>query len=139
MAIVYTVTPDGDRLLVQASGFDETLAEVQDYGMAVIGAAARHGATRILCDESRLEYRLGVVDTYEAAQLIAAQAPAVVRVAIVCNPEYLRASRLFEDVAVNRGLTLRMFGDMVAASDWLNESPVAAGAAARPEPSREQP
>lgn len=55
----YTTTVEDDTLLVRTSGFDESLAEVQGYGMAIISACIQHGVTRVLCNELHLEYRLG--------------------------------------------------------------------------------
>lgn len=121
MAIAMTTELEGDTLLVHASGFDETLSQVRDYGLAVIQAALAHRVARVLCDEQQLEYRLGVTDTYQAAKLMAASAPTVARVAIVTNPRCVEDARFFEDVAVNRGLTLKAFTDMAAARIWLKE------------------
>lgn len=123
MAIDYTIAIKGKTLMVDAWGFDESLAEVQEYGMAVLGACVRHQVTRVLCNELRLEYRLGLVDTYRAAESIAAEAPVVGRVALVCDPKHIADARFFEDVAVNRGLTLRAFTDLEAAVVWLDENP----------------
>jgi hypothetical protein len=121
LAIVHTETLDGDTLLVKSSGFDESLEQVQAYGIAVIAACIRHGVTHVLCDDLDLEYRLGTVDTFQSAQFIAAQAPAVARVALVCNPKYIADARFWEDVAVNRGLTVRVFTEVEAARAWLRQ------------------
>ncbi len=121
MPINFTTTIQGNTLLVTASGFDESLAQVQEYGMAIIAACLQSGVTRILCDEVDLEYRLDTLDTFQAAEFIAANAPHVARIAIVCNPKFIEDARFWEDVAVNRGLTVRMFRDMVAATKWLGE------------------
>lgn len=117
-------------LRVCAAGFDETLDQVRAYGMAIIEAALAHGAVRVLCDERSLEYRLGVIDTYRAAKTVAASAPSVVRVAIVCHPACVEDAGFFENVAVNRGLTLRTFTDLAAATAWLTDdgcAPLAPG------------
>ena len=121
MAIEYSIAVEGDTLLVDAWGFDESLTQVQEYGMALIAACVRYGVTRLLCNELRLEYRLGVVDTYRAAEFIAAEAPAVAWVAIVCDPKQVADACFFEDVAVNRGLTVRVFTELDAATDWLKQ------------------
>jgi hypothetical protein len=121
MAIDYTVTQDGDTLLVHAKGFDGSLEEVQAYGMAIIKACLAHGVTHVLCNESELEYRLNTLDTYEVAEFIAQQVPALTKAAIVCHPRFIAAVSFWEDVAVNRGLRVRAFTDVVAARDWLND------------------
>jgi len=45
VAIRYEMTVEDDLLFVAASGFDESLDEMEGYGMAVIGAAAEHRVT----------------------------------------------------------------------------------------------
>jgi hypothetical protein len=51
-----------------------------------------------------------------------------IAVEIVCNPKQIADARFFEDVAVNRGLTVRVFTERDAATDWLKQSlPVSAG------------
>jgi len=130
MSIHSTMTVSEDTLLVTASGFDESLDQVQQYGLAIIAACIQSGVTRILCNELDLEYRLGTVDTYQAAEFIAANAPHVGRAAIVCNPKYLADARFWETVATNRGLTVRVFKDTDAASQWLKPPEAEAGSPA---------
>jgi hypothetical protein len=56
MAIEYTFSDEGDLLIVTASGFDENLEKVQEYGLAFIQEVIRGNYTAVLCDEIRLEY-----------------------------------------------------------------------------------
>lgn len=121
MAIAYSVAVEGDMLVVKASGFDETLEQVQDYGLSVIEACQRHGSLRVLCDERELRYRLSTVDTYAVASFTAARASRVARVAIVCGPQDFADAQFWEDVAVNRGLSVRAFRELAAARAWLAE------------------
>jgi hypothetical protein len=119
MAIQYTIASEGDTLLVSAAGYDETLDEVQAYALAVINACQENGCTRVLCDETALEYRLGTIDTYQSAQFVAAHGAQIEMVAIVCSPRFSVDARFWEDVAVNRGLTVRVFREGDAARMWL--------------------
>jgi hypothetical protein len=119
MAIQYTIASEGDTLLVNAAGYDETLEEVQEYALAVIDACRENGCTRVLCDETALEYRLGTFDTYQSAQFVATYGAQIEKVAIVCSPRFSADARFWEDVAVNRGLTVRVFREGDAARAWL--------------------
>ncbi len=121
MSIQYTTRVDGGTLFVTASGFDECLDDVQNYGMGVLSASQQSGVYRVLCDETALEYRLGTFDTYQAGEFLSKQVPALAKVAIVCNPMHLSDARFFEDVVVNRGLTFRFFIDRETALNWLFE------------------
>jgi len=124
MGIQYTTEVEGETLFVQASGFDESLAEVQDYGMGIISACLQGGVTSVFCDETDLEYRLGTFDTFLLGEFISAHTPSVVKVAIVCNPQGLSDASFFEDVVVNRGLRLRVFTNTETARHWLFGSTV---------------
>jgi hypothetical protein len=119
MSIQYTTRVDGETLFVYASGFDESIDDVQGYGMGIISASQESGVTCVFCDETALEYRLGTIDTFQAGEFISHNVPAVAKVAIVCNPRFISDASFFEDVVVNRGLTLRVFTDSEVAMHWL--------------------
>jgi hypothetical protein len=119
MAITFTTEVEGETLFVQASGFDESLAEVEEYAMGILSACTKGGVTHVLCDETELEYRLGTFDTYQAGEFLSTHVPTVAKVAIVCNPAFLSDASFFEDIVVNRGLTFRVFTDIESANHWL--------------------
>lgn len=119
MAIQFTTRIEGSLLRVEAHGFDESLEEVMAYGSALIEQCLTHQLTRVLCDERALEYRLNTLDTYALASWISEQVPHVARIALVCAPAAAADARLWENVAVNRGLTVRAFQDLAAAERWL--------------------
>lgn len=119
MAIDFSATVEGDTLVVQTKGFDESLEQVLEYGLAIIRLCLKHGVTRVLCDERDLSYRLHTNDIYASAAFIAEQAPHLHRVAIVCDPQSIVDALFWETVAVNRGLKVKMFKELDAARDWL--------------------
>ncbi|NTV99621.1 MAG: hypothetical protein HGA70_10725 [Chlorobiaceae bacterium] len=121
MGIHYTTNIEGDTLFVRACGFDENLEDVQNYSMGIIQACLEFDAQRVYCDETALEYRLKIVDTYEMGKFLSEAVPKIVKIAIVCNPAFLSDASFFENVVVNRGLQLRMFTDSEAARHWLFE------------------
>lgn len=119
MSIRYVLKPEGDLLTVTTSGADESLEEVQQYGMAILRACQEGNYLRVLCDETELEYRLNTMDTFESAAFLASQAPKLAKAAIVYNSKYVEDARFWETVAVNRGLTVRVFKDVESARSWL--------------------
>lgn len=119
MTISFEAESTDGLLTVTTSGQDDNPEEVIAYGSAVIDLAIRNHASRILCDERNLEYRLGTVDTFRAAEAIAARAPKVARVAIVCKPSDFEDGKFWETVAVNRGLEARFFTDIDKARIWV--------------------
>ena len=122
MAIKYAFASKGDLLLVETSGFDESLEEVQQYGFAILNACIQGNHTLVFCNELNLEYRLGTFDTFQAAEFMAAQVPKLGKAAIVCNAKFIEDAKFWETVAVNRGLTVRVFKDAASARSWLGKS-----------------
>ena len=119
MAIHYSFQMQSDHLLVKAWGMDEDLEEVKRYGEAVIQAAVEHNSPRILCDETELVYRLEVAETFFSAEHISKLVPSLHRVAIVTQASQLETGKFWEDVAVNRGLYVRMYTSLDEARKWL--------------------
>lgn len=123
MSITYSFHTEGETLFVEASGRDESLEEVQAYGLAVIEQALQHQSLRILCDERQLVYQLTTMDTFAAAAFIATRAPHIARIALVCAPQFFADASFWENVAVNRGLSVCAFKDMDRARAWLFAPP----------------
>jgi hypothetical protein len=123
MAIRYCIHTDGDLLRVVASGKDDSLEDVNNYGSAVVAAALSSGCRRILCDERELQYSIDTVDIYESAEFMAQQARGVVRAAIVTPAGHEDDAEFWETVAVNRGLKVRMFRRLEDAERWLGLTP----------------
>jgi hypothetical protein len=121
MSIQYSLKPEGDLLTVKTRGFDENLQEVEQYGLAVLEACKEGSYSRVLCDETELEYRLGTLDTYQSAVFLANHAPRLIKAAIVCNEKFVKDAQFWETVAVNRGLTVRVFKGIGSAREWLDD------------------
>ena len=119
MAIDYSMTVVGDTLRVKANGRDDSLTEVQQYGLAIVNHAIKAQATKILCDETDLIYALDTFDTFESARFIADTAPKIARVAIACGPNSEADAEFWETVAINRGLQVRFFPTVAEAEEPL--------------------
>ena len=122
MAITFNTRMEDGILVVESAGFDESLKEVQDYGMAIYHTAIMHKCNRILCDETKLEYRLNTLETFKSAEFISESVPSLARVALVCRPENINNASFWETVAVNRGLQVRVFTDLEKAYKWMKEN-----------------
>lgn len=121
MAITFEIQPQGSRLMVTATGYDEDAEEVLNYGKSVLQAAIENGCSQVLCDESALEYRIDTVDIYDLANKAVSLAKALRKIAIVCRPEDYEDGMFYENVAVNRGLHVKIFKDLAEARQWLDE------------------
>lgn len=121
MPITYTMQVENNLLVVHASGEDKSLEDTQAYGQAVLTRALAENCCRVLCDERNLRYRLSTIDTFALAATLAEVAPHIARVAIVCTPACFSDARFWENVAVNRGLSVCAFKDLDRARAWLAE------------------
>lgn len=119
MAIYYQLNAKDQLLFCKTSGYDENLEDTLAYGAAVMQACLDAGCTHVLCDERGLEYRLDTIDTYELAKYYAEHVPLVVKAAIVCNPAHIEDAEFWENVAINRGLSVRVFKNIEDAEAWL--------------------
>ncbi len=121
MAISYKISVNEDTLFVETSGIDKNLEEVIEYGTAVMMACVQHKCKFILCDETKLIYKLRPIDTYQLAESLATNAPGVAKAAVVCNPEFIADAKFWETVVVNRGLNVAVFKTIEEARKWLFE------------------
>ncbi|NJN64359.1 MAG: hypothetical protein HC882_05375 [Acidobacteria bacterium] len=119
MSIDYVLSVNADLLRVKARGRDDDVREVIAYGLAVADAAAKAECSRVLCDETELEYALTTIDTFETARILADRAPRLAKVAIACRPSQIDDARFWETVAVNRGLRVRVFASLAEAEAWI--------------------
>jgi hypothetical protein len=119
VAIKFQITPKENYLHVKASGRDENLDEVMNYGFSIKNAAIKNQLHRIFCDERDLIYSLGIMDTYEAAANLAESTSEYAKIAILINPSNLEEGEFWEDVAINRGLQVKMFLKEEEAFEWL--------------------
>jgi hypothetical protein len=119
MSINFHIENQSEWLKVVASGEDDNLEEVLAYGSAIIQAAIEYSSKKILCDERKLQYTLSITDTFKLAEEASRYAKNVVRIAIVCDAQYLDDGRFFETVASNRGLIIRVTSSYEEASAWL--------------------
>lgn len=71
MGIKYSIKVVDNILWVKASGRDDDINDVIQYGEALIKAAVEPNVARVLCDEKDLAYTIGTLDTFKAAEHIA--------------------------------------------------------------------
>lgn len=120
MAIDFKIIETRDILKLKASGIDDNLEQVIEYGMKVIEAAKKYNVTKVLCDEQDLIYNLNTLDNFESAKYIAEQVPGVGKLAIVLNPQNFKDAEFWETVAVNRFLTMKLCKTIEEAERWLS-------------------
>lgn len=121
MSYALKTRKESDYLYVEATG-TRTPESVLGVASACAAACKEHGCYRLLLDTRRMTGRLTTVDTYEVAgkRLPLLGRGLTLRVAILVARENKARIQLFEDVAVNMGINLRIFSNVNAALRWLN-------------------
>ena len=119
MGIDYTFEHKDDLLIVRTTGKDVTFKEVKEYGMAILGTGLSTGSHKVLLDETDLQFSLETYDNFKSASYVSESIPHNVKIAIVCRPENYEMDIFRETVAVNRGLTVKVFTMRKNAEDWL--------------------
>jgi hypothetical protein len=112
---------DGDVLRVTATGtrsFETVLAMSQD----ILAICVEKKLKKVLIDVLALEGRLSTIDAYEISGKHFPKRRyrgVIARCAVVDLKEFEETYRFFENVAVNRGLSFRIFSDTDEAIAWL--------------------
>jgi hypothetical protein len=121
MSIALNTRKESDYLYVEATG-TRTPESVLAVASACAVACKEHGCDRLLLDTRRMTGALTTVDTYEVAgkRLPLLGRGLSLRVAILVARENKARIQLFEDVAVNMGINLRIFSNVNAALRWLH-------------------
>ena len=122
MSYNLTFEKKDDVLWVTAAGtrsFEAVLAMSKD----ILAALAENKVKKVLIDVRALEGRLGTIDSYEIVDQHFRKIQdrsVITHCAIVDLKEFEHSYRFFENLATNRGFTLRIFPDTDQALAWLN-------------------
>jgi hypothetical protein len=119
MPIKHTISVNNDRLMVVATGTDDNLEEVKNYGMHILQAVIENQCKTVLCDERKLVYQLDTMDTFTLAETASEHAKMLEKIAVVCDSKYLHDGKFYETVARNRGLALLVTDNYEQAQNWL--------------------
>jgi len=112
----------GSYLLVEFFGPFSVEASKQCVDR-MVAACREHGQRNVLLDCRRMTGPLPVFDRFQVAEYGAMQGRQLMRLALVRSADNSPADSLVEDVAVNRGMDLKIFSDFTAAEQWLAQTP----------------
>lgn len=119
MEINFVIKDEDKYLKIISTGFCDNLVQLKEYVLALQEAAVSSGQTRLLVEETHLEYTLSTLDTYTSGCFLAQLSPKPKKIAILCKTSSLNNAKFWETVAVNRGVNVRVFDDRVSAENWL--------------------
>ena len=119
MAISFSVMDGNGFLRIVSTGLCEDLDALKAYVLAMHKATMSSGQIRVLVDETGVAYRLGTVDDYHSGCFVSQLAPRPLKIAVLCRPEDWSNAKFWETVAVNRGVTVRVFREQNSAEAWV--------------------
>ena len=119
MEINFVIKDEDKYLKIISTGLCNNLVQLKEYVLALQEAAVSSGQTRLLVDETHLEYNLSTLDTYTSGCFLAQLSPKPQKIAILCKTSRLNNAKFWETVAVNRGVNVRVFDDRVSARNWI--------------------
>lgn len=120
MSIKFQFTIEDDILIVRNDTHDgATKDELIEYIMAVIQEGLRLNSPAMLVDVTRLSYRLTLSDEIAASEAVASAAKGLRKIALVYAKQFVADNIIFETIAVNRGLNVKVFTSEEEARKWL--------------------
>jgi hypothetical protein len=117
--------PDQGMVQVTVPAVIEPVA-AQAITQEAIRVIKQHRATRVFCDATSMQLAMSVPDLYRIVELFHAEGmPYGTRIAIVVPRarEDIEKLEIFGIAALNRGYTVRLFGERDKARQWLLHEP----------------
>ena len=113
-------TKNKDRFLeIISRGSCDDLKQLRDYILALRNIPLSSGQTRVLVDESRLEYKLQTVEIFNSGRFVSFLEPKPSKIAVLSRLDGFGDAKFWETVAVNRGVAVRVFKDKGSAKQWI--------------------
>lgn len=88
---------------------------------AMVNACIKANCTKALFDCRPMTGDLSTMDRFDIAQYGSSAIERTIKIAMLGRDDQLLPDKFFENVAVNRGLALRLFYDIDEAISWLKE------------------
>jgi len=111
MEINFVINDKDKYLKIISTGSCENLVQLKEYVLALQEATVSSGHTRLLVDETHLEYTLSTLDTYNSGCFLAQLSPKPQKIAILCKTSGWNDAKFWETVAFNRGVYVKIFKD----------------------------
>ena len=98
-----------------------TMKEHKEFRAEALTALADTGWTKILIDTTQASPKMSILDDYEFTSELQSHLPSELRTAILYRADEAKRYQFIEDVARNRGVSLRTFTDESQAFAWLHD------------------
>lgn len=116
----YTVASNEDKQYVSVTFTGLMTKEEHDNSRDdIIGILAKHGWKRLLVDNRHNNAKMSVFEDFEFTQGHQKTLVKYIRMAIIHRVDETERYTFIENVAMNRGVTIKVFTDPEAAIGWL--------------------
>ena len=119
MSINYNIKDEDRFLRIISSGSCEDLSQLKEYVLAIHNAVMASKNTRVLVDETQLEYKLSTTDSFYSGRFVSNLNPKPKKIAVVCKLDGWDDAKFWETVAFNRGVMVQVFKDNDSAENWI--------------------
>ena len=110
-----------EYVLLEYSG--RVTRDIQEAGRTeAIRALSDNGWCRLLADARWIDPAISVTDDFEFTAGHRSTHPPLVRIAVLYHPDQSERFQFIENVAMNRGLNLKIFTDAAEAINWLSDN-----------------
>jgi hypothetical protein len=84
-------------------------------------ACQEYGRSRVLLDCRKMTGEMPIFSRFQVAEYGASKRYTIAQMALVVRPEIVLPDNFVENVAVNRGMNMKLFTDIDKAEAWLSE------------------
>lgn len=117
MGLSIDIQEEGGYLAITLVG-EWALGELKDVAVVVAAESKSRGYSCVLVDASGVSESPPELDRFELGKQVASTLRGI-KIAAVYRADYI--NKLFENTAVNRGASIGIFSDKLAALQWLME------------------
>jgi hypothetical protein len=119
--MAFTIIVTEENLVIQLKHAGEvTVRELEQGREAAVEALKTAGYKRLLVDVRAVETDLTMMEHFSFTTSHIGILPIELKTAVLIRPDYTATAGFVEDVAVNRGISLKVFTDERNALIWLN-------------------
>jgi hypothetical protein len=119
VSINFKIKDKNSFLKIISTGSCDDLNQLKEYVLAIQNAVLSFDKTRVLVDETQLEYKLSTIDTFNSGRFISQLTPKPHKIAVICKSDGWHDAKFWETVAVNRGVSVQVFRDRDDAESWV--------------------
>lgn len=119
MAISLKFRATKSILHVEASGFDESVDDLYGYVDCVYEKALEENLPNVICDETKLQYKIGLLDILKAAKYFSKKIPYKAKLALIINKEQTEHAKIWNSFVSIFFPDIRLFYRIANAEKWI--------------------